>query len=491
MGKYMNKNGKKWPVLGLILVIAVIALVMLIGALTGKIADGVTIGGLDVGGKTRIQARKALKEAASETVLTQGLSLVLPKENLTLSPEETGIKLDAGAAVRAAYRVGRKKAAVEKNLPLTPYLSMDQEAIAGKLKHYAETYDTELTQPVYSLTGAEPDLSTENAMEAIPCQTLTLTVGLPTARLDVDQALNKVLGAFDRAIADCRQGEFSLTLEVPAAALPESLDLEAIAGELCHEPVNDGLDMETYGFVHGSYGYSFDMTQVRTLVSQADYGQTVTLPMTLSAPEIQGDGVYFRDVLGECNTKHNTNENRNNNLRLLCQALDGHILQPGEEFSFNAVVGERTKERGYLPAPAYSGNRLTDAVGGGVCQGSSTLYNCVLLADLEVTNRACHGASINYLPLGLDAAVNWGTTDFCFRNNWHFPIMIQAETTEGYVKMKILGTDEKDYYLELEAASWQDGDMTRATSYKRKFDKETGEDLGRERIAFSTYYQLG
>ena len=485
----MKKRKKIGLLVALVLGVGLLALLTV--SFLGKIADDVTIGGLNVGGMNRRQASRALKEAAGDTVLSQNLTLLLPQETLSLTPEEMGLTLRSREAIRDAYRVGRKEGAAQPHLALTAYLEVNEEAIRARLTRYAQAHDTTLTQPSYVLTGQAPSLSTENAMEAVSCQALALTVGLPTARLDVDAALDAALETLDRGISACREGTYTLTLEVPESQVPESLDLAAIAAELCREPVNDSLDMESYGFIHGSYGYTFDLAQAEALLSQAGYGQTVSLPMTLSAPEIQGDGVYFRDVLGSCDTKHNTNENRNNNLRLLCQALDGHIVQPGEEFSYNAVVGERTEERGYLPAPAYSGNRLTDSVGGGVCQGSSTLYNCVLLADLEVTNRACHGASISYLPLGLDAAVNWATTDFCFRNNWHFPIMIRAEVTEEYVKMQILGTDEKDYYLKLEAYTWEDGDITRATSYKRKFDKETNEDLGRERIAFSTYYDLG
>ena len=99
----------------------------------------------------------------------------------------------------------------------------------------------------------------------------------------------------------------------------------------------------------------------------------VAFPLLNTAPDIMGEDALFQDVLGEYETKHNTNENRNTNLRLLCQALDGHIVQPGDTFSYNEVVGERTAEKGYLPAPAYSGRGLVDSIGGGVCQGSTTL----------------------------------------------------------------------------------------------------------------------
>jgi vancomycin resistance protein YoaR len=211
--------------------------------------------------------------------------------------------------------------------------------------------------------------------------------------------------------------------------------------------------------------------------------------MVCFTPEIYGEGVYFRNLLGSCETKHNTNENRNTNLRILCEALNGKIIQPGEEFSYNECLGERTEEKGYKPAPAYSGSRLVDSVGGGVCQGSSTLYNCVLLADLEVVTRLCHGATVSYLPIGLDAAVNWGTTDFVFRNNWNFPVKIEAEVSDGYVKMKILGTDEKDYYIKMTSGydDSHDGYIT-AVSYKNKYSKETDELISKEREAFSTYY---
>ena len=480
--------GKTLVVLLALVIVAagIFGIGILVDPYGGRIAPEVTIGGLEVGNMTPYQARKALKEGMAGTVLARELTLSLPEETLGVTLKDLEIKLNVTAALKDAYEIGRKNTDVPRQMGLLPYLTISTEPVEQLLSDYASRHDTTLTQPSFALTGEAPDLSTENSLDSITCQSLTITAGLPESHLDVGGAVEKILAAYDQAYTYVTD----VPLESDVTAQPEAPDLEKIAGEVCREPVNDSLNLVSYGFDYGSYGYSFDREEGEKALAQAGYGETVTLAMTCTAPEITGENAYFRDVLGSCKTKHNTNENRNNNLRLLSQAIDGYILQPGEEFSYNAVVGERTKERGYLPAPAYSGNRLTDSVGGGVCQGSSTLYNCVLIADLEVTNRLCHGASINYLPLGLDAAVNWGTTDFCFRNNWNFPIKLQARVTEEYLEMEILGTDEKDYYIELQAYSWREGDVTWATSYQLKYDKETGELRSKDKIGYSTYYDL-
>ena len=480
-------------------VIVFLALLAVAGGVIGGIAladphdnrilDGVTVGGLDVGGMTPSEAADALRTAALETVLVQEMTVSLPKQTLHLSPYELGMELQVQDAVAAAFRVGRREDATVYEIGLLPYLTLNRDAIREQLQAYADTYDTELTQPTYRMDGTLPNLSTEQDPDSIVCQSLQITLGLPAARLDVEKAFYDVLVEYDNAIASCGDGTYCITVEVPHTAEPELPNLEALYAEFSIPAVDDSLDLKTYGFVYGSYGYHFNLPAAQLTVNRGDYGETVSVSMECTNPRIMGEGAYFRDVLGSCDTKHNTNENRNNNLRLLCEALDGLILQPGEDFSYNEAVGERTAERGYKAAPAYSGDRLVDAIGGGVCQGSSTLYNCVLLADLEVTNRLCHGGTVSYLPLGLDATVNWGTTDFCFRNSANFPIKIQAEVSGGYVRMKILGTDEKDYYIKMEARSYEDGDIIYATSYKCKYDKETNQLISREKEAHSTYYK--
>lgn len=454
-----------------------------------RILSGVSIGGLDVGGMTKGEARRALTAALEETLNEAALEISLPEETLSLSPADTQVRVNVRKAVNAAYRYGRTKEETPSEIGLLPYLKLDEAAIRGVLEGYAAVHDTVVSESGYALEGKMPALSTD-AYSAAPCQSLVLTLGEATVHLDVDAAYGEILAVYNSAIEAVQNGEYRVEIsEIPPDEAPALPDLEAIYEELYIAPADDSLNMETYELVHGSYGYGFSLEEAEQLLAQAEYGDTLTIPMTYITPEILGDQVYFRDVLGECETPHNDNENRNTNLRLVCEILDGLILQPGEEFSFNGIVGQRTAERGFKPAPAYSGSGLVNSVGGGVCQTSTTLYNCALLADLDIVFRVCHGMTVSYVPLGLDAAVNWLTTDFQFANSTNFPIMIKAEYNDETIKMQLLGTDEKDYYIVMEAKhsySYSDN-VIYAASYKCKYDKETGELISRELEARSTY----
>ena len=129
--------------------------------------------------------------------------------------------------------------------------------------------------------------------------------------------------------------------------------------------------------------------------------------------------------------------------------MNGTILNPGDEFSYNGVVGERTEARGFKSAGAYSGGRVIDEVGGGVCQPSSTLYMAVLRADLQVTERSNHSFTVAYTPLGEDATVSWGGKDFRFVNNTDYPIKVVAERTGSKMRVTLMGTKVDDKSVEL------------------------------------------
>lgn len=129
---------------------------------------------------------------------------------------------------------------------------------------------------------------------------------------------------------------------------------------------------------------------------------------------------------------------RINNIKIATKTINGYIVKPGETFSFNGVLGERSKEKGYKKAKAIVNNKRVYEEGGGVCQVSSTLYNSVQQAGLEVLERHSHTKEIHYLPLGQDAAVAYGSLDFKFKNTKSYPIKIEVYVMDYKVIASII-----------------------------------------------------
>ena len=452
------------------------------------IHPGVRVGGIDLGGMSMERAYKELKYAAEEVLERSELWVDFPESAVPLEPQNTKVTLNCLRAVWDAWTTGRFSRR-DPALSLQHYLKLDEQYIRERIDLYADHYDTNVTAPTVWMAGPKPDLEIENQDPNNKPQTLELTLGVPTTRLDREDALAQILAVYDSAFAAMAEGHYRVSgpFRVEVLEEPEKPDLQAIYDQFYIAPVDDSIDLENHCVIPGAWGYHFDTEKAQALVENAGFGETVYIPMEFEEPEIYGDKVYFRDVLGYCETKHTDDANRNNNLRRACESMNGVVLQPGEVFSYNDTLGQRTKENGYLRAGAYSGWELVQSYGGGICQGSSTVYCAALYADMEIVHRRNHGYRVGYMEPGLDATVNWGGPDFQFRNSSHFPIKIAAEVSDGYVKVTILGTEDRDYYIEMETEVQWGNSGTYAKSYRCKYDKETGELISRDFEARSNY----
>lgn len=149
------------------------------------------------------------------------------------------------------------------------------------------------------------------------------------------------------------------------------------------------------------------------------------------------------DLVSEFSTKFAaSNRNRSDNLRIASGLIDGKVLMPGEEFSFNGYVGRRTAQQGYKVAGIYLNGRHEEGLAGGICQVSTTLYNAVLFANLKITKRQNHSMPVPYVPLGRDATVSYPGLDLKFVNSYDVPIAISSSYTPGKLTFRILGVKD-------------------------------------------------
>lgn len=497
--KMPPKAGGFWKKLGIgTAIAAAVALACALGipAVTrimdpynGQIVSDVSVGGVEIGGLTKGEAKKALQAAFGEqfsqktmeinfseagTVLEK-LNIRYPANSLLISPEESHAKLDAAAAVKAAYALGRTDLDGSRTMSLLPYLGLDEAAIRSVADSYAQQLAQLYQDSSYTIQGTAPDVT--NYDESTPCQTVTLFRGYPGIEIDADALYNEILEGYNT-------GSFAVSYQgTVSAKKPVSPDLEGLWEQTRLAPEDPSVDLTSYQVIPGVHGYEFDLAEAKQQFQNLAYGESTLISLHYTDPEIADEDAYFQDVLGHCETPHGDNENRNGNLRKACGMLDGLVLQPGQELSYNEALGPRTKELGWLPAPAYSGTKLVDSPGGGICQVSSTLYLASVYSELTIVERRNHGYPVSYIPLGMDATVSWGFADLKIRNDSPMPVKIQAEESDGYVRISILGTETRDYDVEM---SYTVGGRYVRT-YMSKIDKETGEVISKEPYALSGY----
>ncbi len=139
-----------------------------------------------------------------------------------------------------------------------------------------------------------------------------------------------------------------------------------------------------------------------------------------------------------------TNSTRTTNINNAVKKLDYIVVPDGGVFSFNQTVGKRTVLAGYEEAKIVQGDEFVDGLGGGICQVSSTVFQAVLRADLDIKVRACHSLEISYVPLGADATVQWNTQDFQFENNSGSDIRLRISAFEGTLTCSVYAKDDID-----------------------------------------------
>ena len=190
------------------------------------------------------------------------------------------------------------------------------------------------------------------------------------------------------------------------------------------------------------------ISDIKEAVKSKSYDKTIAVTGDKVSAESSSNISGAYKTIATFTTNTTSNAVRNKNIELACKKLNGTIVRPGEEFSFNETVGQRTKEAGFGEAAAYNNGEVVQEVGGGVCQVSTTLYNAVLKAGLKTTARQSHTFKPTYVTPGMDATISWGGPDYKFANlpnkpeysyNSSYAIGIRASYSNQTVTVSIYG----------------------------------------------------
>lgn len=413
-----------------------------------KILPNVYVAGVDVGGMTKEEATAAIEASLSETE-QQSVNVNLPDQTLTFTPAQDTVLIDVDEAVEQAYSYGRNSTnpfAISRAIKAAQRRRNDIDIST------AVQVDTDYIRQLIENTAAEISTTMVDSTVATDesSHTITVTIGSPGKELDTETLYNLVATAF--STGNYEDIDFDYTMTYPA-----TVALDDLYSQLTTEAQDAEYDSDTGEVSEGQVGYTPTTTldEANEQLAMASAGDTLTFTFEETQPSVSKselEAVLFRDTLYSFGSVYDASATgRTTNLKLACKAIDGTVLQPGETFSFNDVVGERTEEKGYKEGVIYISGNSEPALGGGICQVASTIYYCAMYADLEIVHREPHMYFVTYVPGGLDATVYWGSIDFQFKNSTNYPLRVDANVSGGKVNIALVGTDEYNYTVKIES----------------------------------------
>lgn len=451
---------------------------------------GVYVGSTNVGGLTEKETLDLLKGQQWDKSVSGTMTVQLPAEqSFRIDYIRSGAVLTAESAAAAAYRYGHGSNKFD-NLKtyisslMTPVditegdKSLNRDYIMTLVTRALERFDKHIGDGSYTVDEAASEM--------------VYIKGAGQIKLDAEDV-------YAKAVEGLKALESSVSYALPAQDVTAP-DFNALHTELMREPHDAYYDKETGEIVPDVKGFAFDVSEAESLWNAAGLLEEVHIPVKIDMPEMTAEQLVaslFRDKLGSQTTLYTySSDARINNIKLCAAKLNGLVLNPGEEFSFNGTIGQRTTEAGFKAAAAYNDGQVVQEVGGGICQVSSTIYCAAMLAQMTTVERTCHMFVVTYLPYGLDATVSWPGPDYKFRNDRDYPVKIVAYCNDAdkSITIEIWGTDVDGSYVELTSGYGYRYDSTypdvvigySAVSYRNIYDKD-GNLIDRVFEASSSY----
>ena len=480
-----KENLKVGTVLGIVFISFIVIFFILFLGITlyisssDKIITGIYIKGVEVAGLTK---KQAIEKVTNEfnNVLPNNLTVVHGEYETQLNLDDLGANLNIEEAVNRAYNIGRDSN-IFKNMG-----TIIKNLVAVSDLELNVTVNTEqCTSILNDISTKVPDTVVQSSYY-VEGNKLIITRGKSGNVVDVTPSIENI----KNKIQDLTYASSKIEL-VTVAKDPDAIDIDKIHNEIYKEPVNAYYTTNPYVVYPHENGVDFNISVDEAKAMLNEVKDEYEIPLKYTAPSVTTNMIgteAFPDLLAKFSTNYNARDtDRTTNLRLAAEKINGTVLMPGETFSYNTVVGERTIAAGYKEAAMYQNGEVVDGLGGGVCQISTTLYNAVLYSNLEIVERRNHQFVPSYAKAGRDATVVYGSIDFKFKNTRNYPVKILCTVSGGVAKCEIYGLKENpDYDVEITSRVTE----TTATSIKSetyKTVRQNGQVISSERINKDTY----
>ena len=403
-----------------------------------KILKDITIGTINVSNLTQEEAIDKLEnEYGMKT--EKDIYLKHGEYETSVTYEALEVKYQIEKAVQQAYSIGRDGNVFQNNFEILKTMregrnielevTLDKDMISQIAQNINNSIEDSVVQPSYYV---EKDKGK-----------LVITAGKQGVKVDEEKLLEEIYKVLYENTSDDQKIDIPMKEDTP-----EQIDIDKIHNEVYKEVKDAYYTQNPFTVYPEEEGIDFDVETAKTTITEEKEEYEIPLKITKPSKTIKDIGTEaFPDLISTFSTKYNAgNANRTTNLRLAANKINGTVLLPNEEFSYNAVVGERTINAGYKMAATYSNGAVVDGLGGGICQISSTLYDAVVMANLKITTRRNHQFVTSYVPAGKDATVVWGSQDFKFVNSRKYPVRITASVQGGVATVQVWGIKEDVEY---------------------------------------------
>lgn len=405
---------------------------------SNKIISNIFIQNYDISNLTQEDAVKKMNNIITSQI-PEEITLKHNDYETSISTKELNIQFDTTTAVNDAYKIGRTGNLLQNDLTILE-TKLQRKQFSLKLSLDTDT----LKKQLQDISGKLPDKVKESSYY-IEGSNLILTKGETGVVVDVDKTASEIIEQIQNLNVKNNSIEISTEEKSPSA-----LDIDSIHSELYSEAKDAYFTQNPYAIFPSENGVDFAISIDEAKAMLQEDKEEYAIPLKVLYPSVTTNMIgseAFPNLLSQYSTSYSTrNQKRTTNLRLAANKINGTILMPGETFSYNKVVGERTIAAGYQEAPIYVSGKVVDGLGGGICQITTTLYNAVVYANLDIVERSNHQFVPSYAPASRDATVVYGSIDFKFKNNRDYPIKIVCSVQNGIANFQIYGLKTDNDY---------------------------------------------